>query len=458
MALAPFSPGGVQVRRTAEMFVQLRKQGVELERQLTTGKKANSFGELGFMRRSALDLRGKLSSLQGLQDTIKDADLRMKIMLQNVQGLGKIASDTRAQALLPSSGVPGLERAQAQGHLKLAIDQLNASINGRHLFSGTAHDVKPVADYETITAAVSLAVQNRAALDLGSPTGYLVSSSAGNSAQVTKPGGEPGGFTIIGGSSSSGDIAANPATGEFAVGAPPTAGTTISLRLGLPDGSEETITLTAVNGTAGKGQFQIGGTAGDTATNIAAAFGNSINELAQTALPGASALRGAQDYFADDENWYFGASAELPQTPRSSSTVRIDETQSLGTGAQANEDAFRTLLTQLAALSVADFGPTNQRAHDALLKRVATNLSPELSEQKISDIGIELGNAQAAMANAKERHQATALLLENSLSGIEDAPSEEVAAKLLALQTRLQASYQTTSLLSKLSLVNYLYE
>ena len=28
MALAPFAPGGVQVRRTAEMFVQLRQQGL----------------------------------------------------------------------------------------------------------------------------------------------------------------------------------------------------------------------------------------------------------------------------------------------------------------------------------------------------------------------------------------------------------------------------------------------
>jgi hypothetical protein len=34
-------------------------------------------------------------------------------------------------------------------------------------------------------------------------------------------------------------------------------------------------------------------------------------------------------------------------------------------------------------------------------------------------------------------------------------PKEDVAMELLALQTRLQASYQATSLVAQLSLVNY---
>ena len=103
-----------------------------------------------------------------------------------------------------------------------------------------------------------------------------------------------------------------------------------------------------------------------------------------------------------------------------------------------------------------DFEAGNRMQLDAVLTRVGGNLTPGPSEQKISDIGVELGNAQAAMANAQERHQATKAIFQNSLGDIEDAPTEEVATKLLALQNRLQASYQTTSLLSKLSLVNYL--
>ena len=49
-----------------------------------------------------------------------------------------------------------------------------------------------------------------------------------------------------------------------------------------------------------------------------------------------------------------------------------------------------------------------------------------------------------------------ALMLEDLLQGIEQAPQEEVAAQILALQTRLQASLQTTAMLYQLSIVQYL--
>jgi hypothetical protein len=42
------------------------------------------------------------------------------------------------------------------------------------------------------------------------------------------------------------------------------------------------------------------------------------------------------------------------------------------------------------------------------------------------------------------------------LDGIDKAPTEEVAAQILALQTRLTASYQAMALVSQLSLANYL--
>jgi len=42
------------------------------------------------------------------------------------------------------------------------------------------------------------------------------------------------------------------------------------------------------------------------------------------------------------------------------------------------------------------------------------------------------------------------------LSGIEGVSNEEVAARILALQTRLEASLQTTAILYKTSLLNYI--
>jgi len=458
MALAPFAPGGVQVRRTAEMFVQLRKQGVDLERQLTTGKKAESFGALGFARRTSLDLRSKLSALDGFQSSIKDADLRLKMMLQSTENLQKIASSTRAGALLPTSGVSGpnpLEQAQAQSNLKLAIDLLNENINGRYLFSGATHDQKPVLGYDQIVDGVRDAIALRKTADNADGTGFLTTSSGANPVTVTDT--SPGsGFDIAGATSSSGSIVASgPPNASFNVIMQPNAGDTISLRLALPDGSEEIVTLKAVAGAAGPGEFQIGAGVAGTVGNLEAALNGAITERAGSALAAASAVAAAQEFFDIDANWYNGDTGAW-EDARSTSPVRIDATQSVGTGAQANEQSLKTLLTQLAVLSAETFEAGDQKRYEALLTRVAGNLTPAPDQQKISDIGIELGNAHASMDSARQRHQATSAILQNSLGDIEDAPSEEVAAKLLALQTRLQASYQTTSLLSKLSLVNYL--
>jgi hypothetical protein len=60
------------------------------------------------------------------------------------------------------------------------------------------------------------------------------------------------------------------------------------------------------------------------------------------------------------------------------------------------------------------------------------------------------------MKAAKERHQATEAVLQEALACNEESKPEELAAAILALQTRLQASYQTTSILARLSIVNYL--
>ena len=75
---------------------------------------------------------------------------------------------------------------------------------------------------------------------------------------------------------------------------------------------------------------------------------------------------------------------------------------------------------------------------------------------KIADIEAELAGAQTTLKAATERHQQTKNTLADMLEQIEGVPPEEVAAQIMALQTQLQASLQTTSLLYKTSLVNYI--
>jgi hypothetical protein len=60
------------------------------------------------------------------------------------------------------------------------------------------------------------------------------------------------------------------------------------------------------------------------------------------------------------------------------------------------------------------------------------------------------------MQAAKTRHQHATSSLNDFLQQIDGVSNEDVGAQLLTLQTRMQASLQITSLLSQISLVNYL--
>ena len=76
--------------------------------------------------------------------------------------------------------------------------------------------------------------------------------------------------------------------------------------------------------------------------------------------------------------------------------------------------------------------------------------------QKVEDIAAELAGAQSTLAGATERHRQTKSTLAGMLEKVEGVSNEEVAAQILALQVRLQASLQTTSLLYQTSFVNYI--
>ena len=88
--------------------------------------------------------------------------------------------------------------------------------------------------------------------------------------------------------------------------------------------------------------------------------------------------------------------------------------------------------------------------------RVGSGLAGTNGQQSLQDIQAELAFAQTTMKDAGERQSERKMMLEDLLQGIEQAPQEEVAAQILALQTRLQASLQTTAMLYQLNITQYL--
>ncbi len=161
---------------------------------------------------------------------------------------------------------------------------------------------------------------------------------------------------------------------------------------------------------------------------------------------------------ANTVEWYTGNSG--PGTARSTSTVRVDNSQTVQFGAQANEQAIRNALQQIAVYAAVVANPpggTNAGAQaSALSQRINNNLTPQPGQQAISDIQTEFATAQNTMKDVQARQTQSQTALQNLISNTEGISQNQVASEILALQTSLQASYQTTAMLSQLSLVKFL--
>ena len=160
---------------------------------------------------------------------------------------------------------------------------------------------------------------------------------------------------------------------------------------------------------------------------------------------------------ANTVSWYTGNSGT--GSARASSTARIDSSISVQYGAQANEQAIRTALEGVAVFAAVTTSPTgtNSAAQvSALSLRTATNLTPQPGQQIISDIQTDFAAAQNTMKAASARQSQTQTMLQNIVDQTETVSTQQVASEILALQTTLQASYQTTSMLAGLTLTKFL--
>lgn len=264
--------------------------------------------------------------------------------------------------------------------------------------------------------------------------------------------------------------AADPSSASVLFAANPPAGELVEITLTEPGGVTRVLELTAVTGKAGAGQFTIGATAGETAAN----FAKALNVVATE------------------------AAAVAEGNPRRSVTAQVDDSTRVAYGIQGNESGLLKMVRTMASLSVETY-PTEaniiasrepmrlaamavldpvQRAADlaAYEKAVvadrrsangrfdamATRQQAQLSESHNADRGsieiltMELAVARISLNNSTERHVNYKAQLDNLLSDVETVSKEDVAMEILALQTRLQASYQATSMISQLSLVNFI--
>jgi hypothetical protein len=265
----------------------------------------------------------------------------------------------------------------------------------------------------------------------------------------------------------------------------PTAGQAVNFGFQLPDGTTKTLTLTATaSATPGPNEFTIGVDVPTTKANFQAALNTSVKTLAATSLTAASSMAAAHDFFdigvgappmrvagppfsaatalvagtaSNTVSWYTGEMGT--DSARGTAVAKIDDALSVAYGARGNEQAIVTTLKNTAvfvatAYSAAD--PNAEARYKEVNQRVYSGLAVTNGQQTLQDIEGELAFAQTTMKDASTRNAARQVTLQDMLQGIEQVNPQEVATQVLAMQTQLQASLQTTAMLSKLSIINYL--
>jgi flagellar hook-associated protein 3 FlgL len=160
---------------------------------------------------------------------------------------------------------------------------------------------------------------------------------------------------------------------------------------------------------------------------------------------------------ANTVSWYTGEVGTDPA--RGTAIARIDQSITVQYGARANEQALRYQLQNIAVYSAVTTNASNPNSKaqvNALQQRIAANLAPQTGQQSIQDMQAEFAGAQNAIKAATDRQTQLKGMAQTMLDEIEGIHQEEVATKILALQTSLQASYQTTSMLYQTTLTKFL--
>jgi flagellar hook-associated protein 3 FlgL len=491
-------PGSITAANLAaqtNMFNQLNT----LSQQLGTGDASQTYSGLGSQADVAVSLGAQLSAIGGYSTTGTTVGttltLAQSVLTQLNSASGGVLQAINQQPAFSLNGNGQTPTQQsAAGYLDQILSLLNTQVGNNYMFSGSALTQQSVASASDILngngnqAGFSQVISERLQADEG--VGNLGRLTIGGTApSVTlSSDSSPFGFKLatVNSNLTGATVTGSPPSISVGLGSNPNPGDTISFGLTLPDGSSQTITLQATTASPpGANQFTIGATANVTATNLQAALTTAVSNLAQTALPAASAMAAANNFFSSDppqrvngggppanfatatslQNgttantvfWYTGENGATPA--RQTATAQVGPTMTIDYGMRANEQAISTLVGNVAVLAATTYSASNpnaQASYQDLTQSVTTNLDGPPGTQTVPDIEADLANAQTEVANATTLNTQTQNTLQNMLQGVEGVDQNKIGEDILTLQTNLSASMSVTARLAQISLVNFL--
>lgn len=182
-------------------------------------------------------------------------------------------------------------------------------------------------------------------------------------------------------------------------------------------------------------------------------FGFSQSDSGASSISGSDMkqfLDGSFDTLFGDAQW----SANWSKASNIAQTTAVAPGQTTTTSVSANATAFRKIAEAYTMVREFTGSAMSADAKAAVIAKATTLVSTGLAALNDAQTGI--GAAQNAVGAANNGLSAQATLLKAEASSVESVDTYALAARVSTLQTQLQASYQLTAQLQKLSLVNYL--
>jgi flagellar hook-associated protein 3 FlgL len=498
-------PGSITALNVAAVNT-MNSQLNKLSAELSSNQLAQTYSDLGTQAGVTLSLNTQLAAVTAYGNTATTVGTTLSVAQAALTQLG--SSGTAVEQAINQQGAFSLNssgqttaQATASAQLSQILSVLNTQVGNNYIFSGSATTQPSVASMSDILngngaqAGFTQVMSERLQADQGANgLGRLViPASSGSSVSVSQDSANsPFGFQLTGVTSSlTGATVTGPSGSPSSISVDlgatnPNDGDSIQFELTLPDGSTQTVSLEATTSTTpGTNQFTIGANTTATAANLQAALTTAVGNLDQTAMPAASAIAAANNFFSSDPPqrvnatgsppdyatatsltngttsntvfWYTGENGSTPA--RQTATAQVGPSMTVDYGMRANEQALSTLVGNLAVLATTTYSASDPNAassYQALSNDVAANLDGKSGTQQVSDIEADLANAQTTVSDASKLNTQTQSTVQDMLQNIDGVNQSQVGEQILTLQNALSASYSVTARMAQESLVNFL--
>lgn len=345
------------------MFMRQNVQSatIDLQRataEVSSGRKADIYAELGATASSATKLRGREENTQTYMQANEVLGNKLEAMMVSVDSARDRVQDVLdialANATRPLNGADVLQE-QASAALEGLVATLNTSFNGEHLFAGLESDVTPLTRWSQTNATTGLSPED------------AISSIFG----------------------------AGPTDAATA--------TAISDQIDLAFASNDT---------------------GNPARNFEATFYQGSPELDGGGQP----------------------------TQQMNAWVNVG--QEVVYGARANDEAFREAYKGLAMLAVTDVNEMDEAAYETWMAEVIDALTG--AQEGMLDVSARIGFNQQIVETTQTQLTDLSLVQRTQIANYENVDPYEAITRMNSLQAQLEASYEVSSRLQGLSILNYL--